>query len=152
MTNSILLTFLFVLTLENYSWGQSHKDTAISHWLTPKNMTPLEFIEIMKFKSTESNNNNIVTMPDSFANNWLTKNDIDTLIKLVNSKEKCKCYLNPLSSNIPTNESGEVGGLATWLIKAYKEKSRVSFGLYACPKVDQYEAGSLIKWWTTQSK
>lgn len=154
MTKSLSLTFLLVLTFVSHSFGQTKQrnDTANSYWLTPKYMTPLEFIETMKVKSTNSNNINVVTMVDSFANNWLTKKDIDTLIKLVNSKDKCNCFLNPLSSYIPTNDSGEVGGYATWLIKAYKEKRKVSFGLNACPKVDKAEADKLIKWWTMQTQ
>ena len=115
-------------------------------------MTPLGFIETMEIKNNQASNINVVTIVDSFPNDWLTKKDIDTLIKLVNSKEKCNCFLNPLSSYIPTNDSGEVGGYAIWLITAYKEKKKVSFGLNACPKVDKTVADRLIKWWAVQTK
>jgi hypothetical protein len=154
MTKFIVLTFLLVLTFVTYSFGQTKpsNDTADFYWLKPKNMTPLDFIQTMKVKSTQVNDIYVVTIVDSFPNNWLTKKDIDTLIKLIKSKDKCNCFLNPLSSYIPTNDNGEVGGYAAWLIKAYANKKKVSFGLHACPKVNNLEADKLIKWWTTQTK
>ena len=91
----------------------------------------------------------VVTMLDSFPKNWVKKEDIDTLIKLVNSREKCRCFLNPLSSHIPF-DSAEIGGYAARLIESYKEKKKLSFGLYACPKVDWIEADKLVNWWTQE--
>ena len=45
-----------------------------------------------------------------------------------------------------------MGGYATWLIKAYKDKKKVSFGLNACPKVDKADADKLTKWWSVKTK
>lgn len=154
MTKFLSLVILFVLTFATYSFSQTKQsgDIPKSYLLTPKNMTPLDFIETMKIKSTQINNINVVTMADSFPNNWLTKKDVDTLINLINSKEKCNCFSNPLSSYIPTNDSAEIGGYAIWLIKSYKEKKKISFGLNACPKTDVVEADKLMKWWALQTK
>ena len=164
MTKILSISVLLTLTCASFSFGQdslrnkksntSLNDTSVnreSYWLTPQKMTPLSFLERMKIKGKRINNLAVVTMEDSFPNNWLTKNDIDTLIKLVNSKEKCNCFINPLSSYIPS-DNANVGGYAIRFIEAYKEKRKVSFGLYACPKVDKVEANKLIQWWTGQSK
>ena len=109
-------------------------------------------METMKIKDNQVNKLAVVTMEDSFPKNWLTKSDIDILIKLVNSKEKCNCFLNPLSSYISTNDHAELGGYAICLINAYKEKRNVSFGLNACPKTNKVDANELIQWWTKRNR
>jgi hypothetical protein len=125
----------------------SECDTAF--WLTPKNLTPYSFLEIMKRKGPASDNLAVIVMTDSFPYNWIKPEDIDSLIKLVNSKEKCNCFLNPLSSHIP-NDSADIGGYAVALIASFKQKEKVSFGLYACPKTNKKDADELIQWWTTE--
>ena len=164
MTKSLSITVLLTLIFISYSFGQDNSrnkksSTSLnntsgnkhSYWLNPQKMTPLSFLETMKIKGKGFNKLGVVIMENSFPDNWLTKKDIDTLIKLVNSNEKCNCFLNPLSSYIP-NDNANVGGYAIQLIAAYKAKIKVSFGLHACPKVDKAEAYKLIQWWTRQSQ
>ena len=88
-------------------------------------------------------------MTDEFEENWVKRTDIDSLLKLTKSKLKCDCFLNPLSSYIPS-DSADLGGYAIALIKSYKDKKRMSFGLYSCPKTSDKEAEELITWWTHQ--
>jgi hypothetical protein len=122
-------------------------DTSSPHvsWLTPESMTPLEFLRTIKQGDTYGPLG-VVTMWDNFPKNWVKKKDVATLIKLVNSKEKCHCILNPLSSYIP-NDSADLGGYVTQLIESYKEKKKLSFGLYACPKTNKIDANKLVNWW-----
>ena len=154
MKKNIGIAFLLILTFTSFTFGQSKsasKDST-SLFMTPKNMTPLGFIEALKPKDNLESKLGLVTMIDSFPSNWLTKKDIDTLIKLVNSKEKYNCLKNPFSSYIPINDSADLGGYAIWLIKAYKENISVSFGLHFCPKSNKEDADELIRWWTKQNK
>lgn len=122
-------------------------DTSSQHvfWLSPESMTPLEFLRIMKQLDNYRPFGG-VTMLDSFPKNWVKKKDIDTLIKLVHSREKCNCFLNPLSSYIP-KDSADLGGYAIQLIESYKQKKKLTFGLYACPKTNKIEADKLVNWW-----
>ena len=117
-------------------------------WLNPKNMTPLSFIETMRRK-TNTGGLNIITMLDDFPDNWIKREDVDSLINLVKSEEKCYCFLNPLSSFIPS-DSATVGGYVIQLITAYQQEKRVTFGLYSCPKTNEFEADNIIKWWAEQ--
>ncbi|CAN5544684.1 hypothetical protein BH10BAC2_BH10BAC2_37860 [soil metagenome] len=91
-------------------------------------------------------------MYDDFPDFWVNANDIDTLITLVESKQKCYCFLNPLSSHIPFGDSADLGGYVIRIIKAYKENRRLSFGLYSCPKTNEKDAEELIKWWASQKQ
>ena len=121
--------------------------SASAPWPSPRNMTPFSFLELMK-KGAKSG---IVTIANDFPATWIHEEDVKELIKLVNSREKCGCFLNPLSSRIPTEEA-TVGGYAIALISAYKEKRKVDFGLYACPETTKQKVDALLKWWATQKK
>ncbi len=85
-------------------------------------------------------------MIDKFPIDWVKREHIDTLITMLDSKNSCGCFLNPLSSYIP-NGFAERGAYAAIFIKSYKDKQPVSFGLYACPKIDEKLNKELIDWW-----
>ena len=164
MIKRIFISIFLGLAFCSFSFGQikSHKQkSTISLYdsstatkvykQTVKQMTPLSFLERMKIKGNPVAKFAVVSMQDSLPANWLKKSHIAALIKLVKSKAKCYCFVSPLSSYIPGGNA-DVGGYAIWLIEAYKEKRKVSFGLYACPKVDNSKAEKLIQWWKTQLK
>lgn len=131
--------------------GSTSVDISVQHvsWLTPESMTPLEFLGTMK-QGDNYDPLEVVVMLDSFPKNWIKKKDIDNLSKPVNSREKCLCFLNPLSSYIP-KDSADLGGYAMKLIESYKQKKKLSFGLYACPKTTKIEAEELINWWSPKA-
>ena len=130
---------------------KSTNSDTIHHWENPKNYTPLSFLERMRKKGGFEDKLSIVTMTNNFPNNWLKASDIDTLIKLVHSKVKCNCFVDPLSSYLP-HQNADIGGFVIGLISAYKEKRKVSFGLYSCPETNAKAANELIKWWARQTK
>src|SRR4249919_1412506 len=125
MTKLTSIAVLSIWGFMSFSCGQfksknKKSDTSSSdiidkkniYWLTSKKMTPLRFLETMKVKGNQINQLGVVTMKDSFPENWVTKRDVDALIRLVNSKQMCNCFLNPLSSYIPPDDSADVGGYA----------------------------------------
>lgn len=109
--------------------------------------SPIGFIEELKKENTF----NVLSIKDDLSKNWIRSTDLDSLISLVESKEKCSCYLNPLSSYIP-KDSAEVGGFAIEFLKAFKENRKVNLGLYSCPKVDKREALELKLWLKNYNK
>jgi len=119
-------------------------------FLTTKDLTPSSFLNIMQYKGNHDSAINVVTMYDDFPDQWVDSSDIDSLLTLIESKQKCYCFLNPLSSYIPFDDSADLGGYAIRIIKAYKENTRVSFGLYSCPKTNEKEVKELNKWWASQ--
>ena len=130
---------------------EKSRTTDTSYWLSPKTLKPFTFLEIMKKKRTTANDFDVIVMIDSFPDNWVRREDIDSLMTLVGSKEKCNCYLNPLSSYIP-QDNAEVGGFAIELVSSFRQNKKVSFGLYSCPKTNEKEAEELIRWWAQQKK
>ena len=113
-------------------------------WVNPQNFKPLDFLYLVK---GEIPNLNLITISNNFPDNWVRKNDIDSLMKLISSKQKCKCVVNPFSSYLPTNELSDLGGYAIFLIKSFKEQKKVNIGLHLCPKTSQTEVDILKKWW-----
>jgi len=118
-------------------------------WLISKKMTVSAFLELVRLKSDNHRELNIFIMKDDFDTGWVKRSDLDTLIKLVQLKNKCSCFLEPVSSFIPTN-SADIGGYAIKLIKSYRDNKKLRFGLFSCPKTNDKEAKELIKWWASQ--
>ncbi|MBS1600624.1 MAG: hypothetical protein JST75_20535 [Bacteroidetes bacterium] len=151
MTNNLLILLVFLLTY-TLCYGQNdnvvHQDTTM--WLTPKGVNVSTFLQKVNNAKHHESEVNILVMTNDFFDTWVKPSDIDKLIRLVKSKVKCDCFVSPLSSTIPFKDSADLGGYAIAFIKAYKEKKKVNFGLYACPKTNNKDADELIKWWTQQ--
>ena len=121
---------------------------SLSPFLLPRNFTPLQFIKLLKIENPKTSKLNFITIVDDFPENWITNKDIDSLIVYIKSKEKCYCFLNPLSSFIP-NDYSELGGYIIEMVNSYKLNEKLSFGLYSCPKLTNSSADELIEWWNS---
>ncbi len=113
-----------------------------------KNKGPVFFID----NDIRDQNKAFVTTSGDFPDKWIKTTDIDSLIKLVKSKEKCACLVNPLSSYIPIDSNAELGGYAIDMISSYREGRNFSFSLWTCPKESDQLADSLILWYSQRKK
>lgn len=127
-------------------WNKSNYPFSI-----PDNYDPIRFIETISKKVKTDNGSFYLgfTMVDNFPIDWVKKENIDTLISLLSSRDSCNCFIDPLSSYIP-NDFAEKGGYATVFIKSYKDKKPIKFGLYSCPKADRIMEKELINWWKNE--
>ena len=87
----------------------------------PENYYPISFIkEVSTTIKTEKDTLRIgMTMIGDFPIDWVKEEHLEYLIKSLESKEISGCYLNPLSSYIPTDDIAEKGGYAGIFIKAF---------------------------------
>ena len=116
-------------------------------WLTPKQFTPLSFIKAFTMPTGEKITSiNVTTMLNDFPLNWVKSSDLDSLVTLIGSTTKCNCFLSPLSSYVPAEEIADVGGYAIIFINSFRQKNRIDFGLYNCPKTNKESAEEIIKW------
>ena len=136
-----LLFLIFTLVLVGCRKTEPKNNTEI-YRKSAREYSPLSFIQELKRKNLL----NVSTIESDFPKDWIKIQHLDSLISLVESKEKCNCYLNPLSSYIP-QDNAEVGGFAIEFIKAFKENKKVDLGLYSCPKVNQKEVTEIKSWW-----
>jgi hypothetical protein len=133
--------------VEGGSKKEQNKDS-LYPFILPRNFTPIQFINLLRIKNSKTSNFFFISIVDDFPENWITKKDIDSLIVFIKSKDKCYCFVDPLSSFIP-NDYSELGGYIIEMINSYKRKETLSFGLYSCPKLDETNADELIEWWNS---
>ncbi len=145
------------LVNEHNDWTYSISDTNLinSFWEStylfsdPKSYNPISFIkEASKTLKTEKDTLRIgMIIKNQFPIDWVKKEHIAPLFSLLESKEVCGCYLNPLSSYIPVDDFAEEGGYAGIFIESFMENKKVDLGLYSCPKVNEKLNEKLKKWW-----
>ncbi|NVN95853.1 MAG: hypothetical protein HXX18_11275 [Bacteroidetes bacterium] len=121
-------------------------------WMTPKQFTPISFLNAVVRKNDKDTLINVITMVDDFPIDWVKKSDIDTLMTLIKSTKRCNCFLNPLSSYIPTNISADIGGYAIIFVNSFRQKTKIKMGLYSCPKTEKQSVEKLTKWWENYNK
>ncbi|MDD2981897.1 MAG: hypothetical protein PHQ74_00780 [Crocinitomicaceae bacterium] len=145
------------LIKEKQDWAYSISDSNLfsTFWKLPylfdkpENYNPITFIKAISSTSQDEKSRAIVwiTMNDEFPIDWIKEEHVDYLISILDSKEICKCFVNPLSSYLPFNDFAEKGGYARIFLQAYKENRKVELGLHSCPKVDEKMNATLRKWW-----
>lgn len=147
-----LIFTLMVITLISCSYDAKNHSNKMnvgeSKIYDLNTLKPLEFIEILRGVNSKGLNN--ITLERDFKENFLTKEDIKTLIPLIHSKEKCKCYVHVLSSYLP-NDTSELGGIALMFIDDFKNKRNPKIGLWHCPKVDEKKIKEIEEWWQNEN-
>lgn len=149
------------LIKENGDWAFSIDDSLLisSFWTPtysfskPEDYSPLSFIIFVSQSiETDSTKSHLgVSMTNEFPIDWVKEEHLEGLFKLLDSREECSCFLNPLSSYIPTGKA-ENGGYAGLFIKSFKDEEKVDLGLYSCPKVDESLNEELRNWWNERKK
>ncbi|MFB3387773.1 hypothetical protein [Flavobacterium sp. LAR06] len=118
--------------------------------LSPKDLDPKSFITLF----TERYNKrltNFVTLGGEFPENWVKANDIQYLISIMHSKQKCCGYINIFSSYI-SNDNAEVGGFAIIFLNSYISQTKINLGLNCNPKVDLASIKKIETWYQKQMK
>lgn len=123
-----------------------------SNLLDPDYFTPQSLIQHLMIDENHSNELNVTTFMDEFPDDWVTESDIETLMTMIESTQKCDCLVNPLSSYIPTDEVADVGGYAIKFLNAFRNETKVSIGHYICPKTSPEEVEELRNWWNEVNK
>lgn len=85
-------------------------------------------------------------MGGNFPEDWVKPNDVQYLISIMHSKEKCCGYMNIFSSTI-TNEDAEVGGFAIIFLNSYISKTKINLGLNCNPKVNLASIKKIETWY-----
>lgn len=109
------------------------------------NINSIKFIELLKIKEKDNNTPYVVLRGD-FKKDFINNKDIKVLISLIHSKEKCKCYVNELSSFIPLEDSSDIGGVALSLIDDFKNNVNPTLKLWDCPKMDLKKLREIELW------
>ena len=111
--------------------------------------SPIEFLTFMaEYAQTKSHIKSLIisTAPD----NWVRKEHIDDLLKLVRNKNRIKRIMSSTgASNAPDEaENSSVGTEAQNLIECYRTKKAYPNFDYSSGHPDEIKAKDLETWWT----
>jgi len=113
--------------------------------LSPNDLDPKSFITLFVEKYNKGLIN-FVTLSGEFPEDWVKPNDIQYLISIMHSKEKCCGYMNMYSSTI-SEENAEVGGFAIIFLNSYISQTKINLGLNSNPKVDPASIKKIETWY-----
>ncbi|MET0944122.1 MAG: hypothetical protein ABWY22_01795 [Flavobacterium sp.] len=119
--------------------------------LSPKDLHPKSFITLFTEKYNKDSKLNFITLSGEFPENWVKPNDIQYLISIIHSKQKCCGYMNMFSSTI-SDENAEVGGFAIIFLNSYISRTKINLGLNCNPKVDLASIRKIETWHQKQMK
>jgi len=121
-------------------------NTKKGYFIRAKDLDPKSFITLLKEKYNKDSKFNFVTMIGDFPDNWVKPNDIEYLISIMHSKEKCCGYMSTFSSFM-SSESGEVGGFAIIFLNSYISKTEINMGLNCNPKTNEESIRKIENWY-----
>lgn len=119
--------------------------------ISPKDLDPKTFITLFVEKYNKDSKLNFVTLGGEFPENWVKPNDIQYLISIMYSKEKCCGYMNIFSSFI-SSEDAEAGGFAIIFLNSYISQTRINLGSNCNPKVDLSSIKKIETWYEKNRK
>ncbi len=134
-----------------YDFKKNKEENKYYKTLSAKDMDPKSFIKLFTESYNSKNSLNTITMTGAFPENWVKHDDVEYLISIMDSKEKCCGYMDFFSSHI-SNESGEVGGFAIIFLNSYISKTKINLGLNSNPKTDFESVKKIENWYKNSFK
>ena len=133
-----------------FNFKKNKESREYSKTIYIKDLDPKSFITICKQRYNKTAFNT-VTMSGEFPDNWVKTNDIEYLISIMHSKEKCCGYTNIFSSSV-SSQDAEVGGFAIIFLNSYMNKTKINLGLNNYPKTNEESIRKIENWYKTVQK
>ena len=110
---------------------------------------PFVFLDaVMKYNEENKFFATVVVGLNDFPLNWVKREDIDSLIHILQSKIRCQCFFNIIYSGVPNyHDYSELGGYVIEFINSYRQNRKVDLGLYRCPKIDNDKIKDILYWY-----
>jgi len=139
---------LSILFAGGYLFYNFNNNTKKEHYKTLhiKDLEPKSFIRLFSERYNKNSNLNFVTLSGDFPDKWVKPNDVEYLISIMYSKQKCCGYMNTFSSFI-SSEDAEIGGFAIIFLNSYISQTKINLGLNSNPKVDVASIKKIEKWY-----
>jgi uncharacterized protein len=123
-----------------------------SDYINLNEVSVYQFIELLKVDMKNTTQLNILTIGLQTPENWITENDIDSLMTFINSTEPAKCVTQVINSHLPIGDSSTIGGQVMDIIEAFINKKTYPTVLTSCAKTDSERIEQIKKWWDKQKK
>ena len=153
MTRKLLISAIFIFNiLTVFGQGENEGSRLKANFVNLNEVNVYQYIELLKIDSNKTKNLKILTIGIQTKKDWVTKNDIDTLITLISSKEKAKCVMQITSSSMPIGDNSTIGGQVMNIIEAFKDHKPYPTTLTSCANTDEDRIKKINQWWANQKK
>lgn len=139
----------YIIYIKTNKTGRLEIQKEDARILSPKDLNPKSFITLFKKKYNKDSKLNFITMNGDFPENWVKPEDVQYLISIMNSKEKCCGFMHFYSSFI-SDDNAEVGGFAIIFLNSYISKTKINLGLNSNPKTDADSIKKIETWYQTK--
>jgi hypothetical protein len=140
-----LLIFLFAITSKSPAQSRAADNPNFSADL--HKVSPRQLLDILNFNSGKAKGAKFVTVSFDPPKNWVGKEDLGYLMKLIRSQDKCRCVIHVFSSYLPFQDSSTIGGQAMNMIDSYRTGKPYFEGSWNCAKTDSARLREIELWW-----
>ena len=140
----IIFILLVIVPLNLY--GQTENDSIWLNWIDFNKLSVIEYLNVLPIEVVEEDHIYILTIGKKAEVGWIKRNDIDTLMKMIDCTEPSHCVMQVVSSQLPVNEISTIGGQAMDLIDAYRFEKEYPYKLTSCSRNDEERKREITFW------
>ena len=112
-----------------------------------------QFIEALKVTPALTNYVNSITTEGQVSYKWLSIEDLELLISLINSKEPANCIVRSISSQrYDSHDTSTIGDQVAHILYCYMNKLPYPDRLNICPADNEEKKHIILRWWNEQNK
>ena len=111
-----------------------------------------QLLAALVIESKSENDLNVLSTVGKAEPDWLDKDDLEFLVSLIESPQKCNCINRVISSYIPDSKNMTVGNQAISIIEAYRNQEAFPNELVICRLYNREKVVEIKKWWEEYRK
>jgi hypothetical protein len=115
-------------------------------------ITVQEFVKILRVSKIHDKTAYILVTINEAKPDWISLQDIERLIPLLNSTQPAYCVMQMISSQFPVNGHSTLGGQVMNLIDSYRFQKPYPFFLTDCAKTEEERKQEILAWWKEHKK
>ena len=155
MKFSIVIFLTIIISQTTFGQTKNEKDYIDSNnWVQVGKISVRQFVEELRIPTEKPEYpKNIIYILNTVGQrdtNWISFNDIEYLMTLIDSKEEAKCIMRVISSYMPLEEKPTLGDQIILLINAYRKKLEFPYGLTLCGDFGNKERAEIRDWWAKE--
>jgi hypothetical protein len=116
-------------------------------YLSIDSLSVIEFIEFLPLKEAHPYGSYNLQIVEKADLNWITKDDIDKLIKYINSDQPAYCVVYSDQPTRAVKEESTIGGQVMEIIDSYKFRRPYPDFCLSWSKTDQDRVIKTLDWW-----
>jgi hypothetical protein len=148
MTKNIVICLVFLSAFSGITPAQNHPQNNVNFSVDLHKVSPRQLLSILDFRSDTAKGARYVTVSFDPPENWVRQEDLGYLMKLIGSKDKCRCVIKVFSDYLPIDDYSTIGGQAMNMIDSYRNRKSYFEGSANCAKTDSLRQKEVEVWWS----